>query len=412
MRSRCFITLSRTAGARARDDPDRRQTDLRDAAARRFDRRLSSRIARAAVDAAALKPACFYDIVMQVAIIRPGPIQGDMIHPFLRRRNGIEPSPIRIPNSSRSWNARSACRSFKSKGCAWRSKRPASRPGSRSTAPRDGPQALARTDGEIYPKLVERHGRKRHRRASGRATLPHARRLRRLRLPRIARGQLCAPRLCLGVREVPRAGDLLRGDPQRAADGFLFDRSAGQRRTPPRRHRQAGRSERQRVVELRRCRGALRLGFHLVRGLGEAQRERSKRRWPAAVRGSVDFARRTRLSREALENLAAAGAFAPWFARGAMRSGRCADSTNAKRAANSGAAWRSTSRCRSLAALSAARNDRARSSKPPASRPTCSRSRIFALQLDARGVIAAAACHAEQPRDAQQAGLQSRRSSW
>src|ERR1700688_4888634 len=38
-----------------------------------------------------LKPNCFYDLVMQVAIIRPGPIQGDMIHPFLRRRNGAEP---------------------------------------------------------------------------------------------------------------------------------------------------------------------------------------------------------------------------------------------------------------------------------------------------------------------------------
>src|SRR5580692_1419519 len=38
-----------------------------------------------------MKPACFYDIVMQVAIIRPGPIQGDMIHPFLRRRAGLEP---------------------------------------------------------------------------------------------------------------------------------------------------------------------------------------------------------------------------------------------------------------------------------------------------------------------------------
>ncbi|MGH7709512.1 MAG: error-prone DNA polymerase, partial [Vulcanimicrobiaceae bacterium] len=38
-----------------------------------------------------MKPACFYDLVMQVAIIRPGPIQGDMIHPFLRRRCGLEP---------------------------------------------------------------------------------------------------------------------------------------------------------------------------------------------------------------------------------------------------------------------------------------------------------------------------------
>ena len=38
-----------------------------------------------------MKPACFYDIVMQVAIIRPGPIQGQMVHPFLRRRAGLEP---------------------------------------------------------------------------------------------------------------------------------------------------------------------------------------------------------------------------------------------------------------------------------------------------------------------------------
>src|SRR6185436_4115455 len=38
-----------------------------------------------------LKPACFYDLVIEVAIIRPGPIQGGMIHPYLRRRQGLEP---------------------------------------------------------------------------------------------------------------------------------------------------------------------------------------------------------------------------------------------------------------------------------------------------------------------------------
>ncbi len=38
-----------------------------------------------------LKPKCFYDLVIQVAIVRPGPIQGDMVHPYLRRRNGEEP---------------------------------------------------------------------------------------------------------------------------------------------------------------------------------------------------------------------------------------------------------------------------------------------------------------------------------
>ena len=38
-----------------------------------------------------LKPACFYDLVIEVAIVRPGPIQGGMVHPYLRRRQGLEP---------------------------------------------------------------------------------------------------------------------------------------------------------------------------------------------------------------------------------------------------------------------------------------------------------------------------------
>ncbi len=38
-----------------------------------------------------LKPRNFYDIVVEVAIIRPGPIQGDMVHPYIRRRKGLEP---------------------------------------------------------------------------------------------------------------------------------------------------------------------------------------------------------------------------------------------------------------------------------------------------------------------------------
>lgn len=45
-----------------------------------------------------LKPRTFYDLVIEVAIVRPGPIQGDMVHPYLRRRNGQEkvsyPSPL------------------------------------------------------------------------------------------------------------------------------------------------------------------------------------------------------------------------------------------------------------------------------------------------------------------------------
>ncbi len=45
-----------------------------------------------------LKPHCFYDLVIEVAIVRPGPIQGDMVHPYLRRRSGEE--PVDYPNSA------------------------------------------------------------------------------------------------------------------------------------------------------------------------------------------------------------------------------------------------------------------------------------------------------------------------
>jgi error-prone DNA polymerase len=62
--------------------------------------------------------------------------------------------------------------------------------------------------------------------------------------------------------------------------------------------------------------GALRLGFHLVRGMGDVQRDRLERALAhdaGEFADLLDFARRTTLERDALENLAAAGAFAPWY---------------------------------------------------------------------------------------------------
>ena len=44
-----------------------------------------------------LRPRCFYDLVIEVAIVRPGPIQGDMVHPFLKRRRGAERVEIPAP---------------------------------------------------------------------------------------------------------------------------------------------------------------------------------------------------------------------------------------------------------------------------------------------------------------------------
>ena len=77
-----------------------------------------------------LKPRCFYDLVIEVAIIRPGPIQGDMVHPYLRRRAGLE--DVTLPERRRSRacsGARSACRSSRSRSCSSRSSPRVSRPG-------------------------------------------------------------------------------------------------------------------------------------------------------------------------------------------------------------------------------------------------------------------------------------------
>ena len=45
-----------------------------------------------------LKPETYYDLVIEVAIVRPGPIQGDMVHPYLRRKHGLE--PVNYPNDA------------------------------------------------------------------------------------------------------------------------------------------------------------------------------------------------------------------------------------------------------------------------------------------------------------------------
>jgi error-prone DNA polymerase len=45
-----------------------------------------------------LKPRCFYDLVIEVAIVRPGPIQGDMVHPYLKHRSGKKPVTFPCPH--------------------------------------------------------------------------------------------------------------------------------------------------------------------------------------------------------------------------------------------------------------------------------------------------------------------------
>ena len=54
-----------------------------------------------------LKPRCFYDLVIEVAIVRPGPIQGGMVHPYLKRRSGAE--PVEFPSEEVAQALRRTC---------------------------------------------------------------------------------------------------------------------------------------------------------------------------------------------------------------------------------------------------------------------------------------------------------------
>ena len=94
---------------------------------RRHDGRVPDRVARTDGMLPRLKPRTFYDLVIEVAIVRPGPIQGDMVHPYLRRRSGLE--PVSYPSAAVEGvlNERSACRSSRSRRCSWRWSRRASR---------------------------------------------------------------------------------------------------------------------------------------------------------------------------------------------------------------------------------------------------------------------------------------------
>lgn len=262
-----------------------------------------------------LKPVCFYDIVMQVAIIRPGPIQGEMVHPFLRRRAGLEPVTYPHPKLKPVLERTLGVPLFQEQGM------------------RLAIEAAGFTGGQA-DELRRAMGRKRSRERM-----------------QVMRDRLVDGMIANGI-ERAAAEQLFHmlegfadyGFPESHAASFalLAYASAYLKCHLPavfaaailnvqpmgfystevlvndaRRHGvtiapiEVNASEYWSYVQ---SDGALRLGFHLVRGLGEAQRQRLETALAGgAFRDVLEFAQRTRLERETLENLAIAGAFAPWF---------------------------------------------------------------------------------------------------
>ena len=184
-----------------------------------------------------MKPACFYDIVMQVAIIRPGPIQGrdgpSVFAPARGARSGdLSASQAQAGPGA---HARRAALSRAGDADGDRGGRLLAGRG-RPAAARDGAQALARaharrsTRGSIDGMVANGIDR-----AAAEQLFHMLEGFADYGFPESHAASFALLGLRLGVPQMPPSGGLCCRDPQRAADGILLDRSAGQRRAPARR---------------------------------------------------------------------------------------------------------------------------------------------------------------------------------
>jgi error-prone DNA polymerase len=281
-----------------------------------------------------MKPACFYDIVMQVAIIRPGPIQGDMIHPFLRRRNGLEPVTYPHPKLKPILERTLGVPLFQEQGMRMAIEAGGFSPGQADQLRRAmGHKRSHARMAEIYPKLIagmvdngiDREAAERlfhmlegfadygfpESHAASFALLSYASAYVKCHEPAVFLAAI------LNVQPMGfYSTEVLVNDARRHAVAV--------------KPVEVNASEYWSFVD---AEGATRLGFHVVRGLGEGQREQLQAalaQGPFA--GVEEFAARTALTKGALENLAIAGAFGPWFAtrRDAMWAVRGLDERSAR----------------------------------------------------------------------------------
>ncbi len=183
-----------------------------------------------------LKPASFYDLVVEVAIVRPGPIQGGMVHPYLKRRQGKE--PVTYPSEAVKgvlertlgipiFQEQVMQLAIVAAGFTAGRGRP--------PAPLDGRVAAQGRPREIRAASGRRHGRARLSGGLRTADLPADPGLRRIRLPGIALRVVRAAGLRVGMAQALRTRGVLRRAAQFAADGLLRARATGAGRAPPRR---------------------------------------------------------------------------------------------------------------------------------------------------------------------------------
>ncbi|HET7815739.1 MAG TPA: DNA polymerase III subunit alpha [Candidatus Baltobacteraceae bacterium] len=262
-----------------------------------------------------MKPNCFYDIVMQVAIIRPGPIQGQMIHPFLRRRSGLEPVTYPHPKLKPVLERTLGVPLFQEQGMRMAIEAAGFSPAEADKLRRAmGHKRSRERMLEIQPKLVNGMVENGIDRAAAEQLFHMLEGFADYGFPEshAASFALLAYESAYLKCHYPAlfAAAILNVQPMGfySTEVLVNDaRRHGVKVKPM----TVNASEYYSFVEPD---GSLRLGFHLLRGLGEGQKERLE---AAVAQGPFDdlltFAQRTQLEKEAMENLAVAGAFTPWF---------------------------------------------------------------------------------------------------
>ena len=169
-----------------------------------------------------LKPRIFYDLVIQVAIVRPGPIQGDMVHPYLRRRDGREKPDYPKPEFAEVLRRTLGVPIFQEQAmqvaiaCA----------GFTANEADQLRRAMATfknvgTIQAFHEKLVGGHGEERLCGRIRRTYLQAVGRFRLLRLSREPCGLLRQDRLCLLLAQMPSPGCVLCGPSQCPTHGLL-----------------------------------------------------------------------------------------------------------------------------------------------------------------------------------------------
>ena len=177
-----------------------------------------------------LRPKEFYDLVIEVAIVRPGPIQGDMVHPYLRRAAGDRAGRISIAVAAARHRRRTEAGAAQDAGrAAVPGTRDAHRHRRRGFTPAEADKlrrAMATfkrvgTINHVRDKFINGMIGARLSARVRRALLQPDRRLWRIRLSRKPRREFRQPRLRLGLDQMPLSGCVRRRAPQQPADGLL-----------------------------------------------------------------------------------------------------------------------------------------------------------------------------------------------